>query len=185
MHESDAFFDFDDGSTQNGRRESPRQATLSVLASDLNGKLKLGGDPSPAATQPINHPHVLDPAIMNVMRFPPIPPFLPPGVPPTQFSVPLFPAGLNDPAIMSMRQMPPQNLLLLQQKQQHFFHQPPMKQPPPQQQQPPPPVHSGFNIIKHFSLCHYQCSKTNEIQKRAIVFRRSGAYLQRSSRVIL
>ena len=130
VQDGDSFFDFDnDKSTQNGRKESPRMFSL---ADDINDNLKLGTAP-PA--QHSHMPHMADPAIMNVMRFPPMPNFPPPGVHPIPTHVTQFSTGLNDPAIMSLGQIPPQHLLLLQQ-QQLLQHQM-MRQPPPLQQQPP------------------------------------------------
>ena len=152
MHESDGFFDFDNGADhspledphhQNGRQndlQSPRhlqQQDMANLAHEVE-KMKVN-----AAHQP----RVVDPAILNVMRFPPgqMPPFLPPGVPPMQLPPGILPqsghfagpppSGLNDPAIMSMSQLPPHLLLLQQQQQQQQFQRQSamMSQPPPQQ----------------------------------------------------
>jgi hypothetical protein len=155
MQESDAFFDFDNGADhspleephhQNGRQDvsqSPlhlQQQDMSNLASEVE-KMKVNAS---------HQPQVSDPAIINVMRFPPgqMPPFLPPGVHPMQFppgilpqagqfTGPPPPSGLSDPAIMSMGQLPP-HLLLLQQQQQFQRQAAMMSQPPPQQ-----PLHQG------------------------------------------
>ena len=144
MQESDRYFDFENGADDMSPLEPEEPASngrhheeVSNLAQALDDKIKF------SSAGHAQLPPAADPAILNVMRFPPgagmMPPFtpqmaplqLPPGM---LQRLPNYgvPPGLNDPAIMSMGQIPPQLQLL--QQQQAFF-----QQNPPMMSQPPPP----------------------------------------------
>ena len=197
MQDTDGFFDFDnashhsplepephgDGHAQNGRQElqSPRHQhhhELSNLAREVDDKMRFG---SPAHVHQHQH-HQLppaDPAIVNVMRFPPVPlmpPFLPPGAHPMapppfppgiMHQAPNFPGpmphGLHDPAIMSMGQIPPNLLLLQQQQQLQRQLNPMMNQPPPQQQQNKP---GGIRTVEEIERQLLSDQHQNELRQQ-------------------
>ena len=190
MQESDGFFDFENGADDMSPLEPEEPASngrhheeVSNLAQALDDKIKF------SSAGHAQLPPAADPAILNVMRFPPgagmMPPFMP-QVAPLQLPPGMLqrlpnyaaPPGLNDPAIMSMGQIPPQ-LQLLQEQQAFFRQNPPMmSQPPP----PPQGLKQGgartLEDIERQLLSEQNNVRHNQQQQQQHQYQQQGRYNQ-------